>query len=297
MLLFNYRIDNIGGIMSNYQIAQFNAAAYTKNFAKYETSEWKKFLTSDEVKVSNSGFYGVAYINEETKEIVIANSGTNFNVFSSGWVKRLDFSVPQDFIKDLYSDAQLYFGYVPSQFKNGADKFVDKVISQLGDDAYDYNFITTGHSLGAVLSNLENAKLSALGYEVSSINIDSPGSKPIMESYVKDNHLDININNLGIVTYNVPKNLVNTTHDEIGEMYEFAMPYNNENLFGGILETINNHQFRNIINSAFDKESGDFISYKEIAKVLVYPDQPILAEVNNEAALIPDDVGQISIFF
>ncbi|WP_039457227.1 lipase family protein [Candidatus Jidaibacter acanthamoebae] len=256
--------------MNNYQLAQFSAAAYTKNSSKYENGEWKKLLTSDEVSASKSGFYGTAYINETSKEVVIANSGTNFNVFGLGWLSKFDFSVPIDFVKDLYSDTQLFFGYVPNQFTYGADKFTDAVIKQLGNEAHDYTFTTTGHSLGAVLSNLENAKLTSLGYQVSSVNIDSPGSKPILENYIQDNNLKLGCDNLDITTFNAPKHLANSVHDEVGNVYEFTMPYTNSSIFGSIMETIYNHQFRNIITKAFDKDSGDFIEYEMVNDELVY---------------------------
>lgn len=250
-------------MLSNFKLAQFSAAAYTKNFAKYETSEWKKFLTSTDVRASNAGYYGIAYINDFTKEIVIANSGTNLDVFNFRWLSKLDFSTPIDFVKDFFSDIQLYFGYVPRQFTSGADKFVDSVVSNLGIEAHNYKFITTGHSLGAVLSNLENAKLKNLGYEVSSVNIDSPGTKPIVENYIKTNNLGITSDNLDITTFNTPKHLVNNIHAEVGIVNEFHMPYKNTSFFGSIMEAINNHNFRTIFTKAFDKETGDFTSYHQ----------------------------------
>lgn len=256
--------------MNNYQLAQFIAAAYTKNSSKYETAKWKKLLTSDEINASKSGFYGTAYINEASKEVVIANSGTNFNIFGLGWLTKLDFSVPVDFIKDLYSDTQLFLGYVPNQFTNGADKFTDAVIKQLGNESHNYTFTTTGHSLGAVLSNLENIKLTAMGYHVSSVNIDSPGSKPILENYIENHNLKLGCDNLDITTFNAPKHLANSVHDEVGNVYEFTMPYTNSSIFSSVMETIHNHQFRNIITKAFNKDAGDFIAYEMVNDELAY---------------------------
>lgn len=200
-------------MVTHRQIAKFCNSAYSNRHEEYNSGDWKKLLTSGEANLSNYGFYAVAFINEETKEIVIANRGTEISKAN-----------PMETVYDLISDAQLFWGYTPWQFTYAADQFVEVILDKLGDKAQEYKFITTGHSLGSVLSNLENARLVSKGYQASSINIDSPGSKPVLEDFIKNNNLKMDPLKLDITTFNAPTNLINTSNLEVGKVYQCDMP-------------------------------------------------------------------------
>ena len=201
-------------MVNTLEIAEFCKASYSDQPENFTSHPWKKFLTSSEVRLSKYGFYAVAFMNEETKEVVIANRGTDICLTD-----------PKGTFFDLFNDAQLYLGKTPIQFTYAADQFIDEIIKKLGIYATDYKFITVGHSLGSILANLEGAKLAHLGfYVVSSAGIDCPGSKPILEHYIKNNELNLDPQNLDLAVYNSPPNLINTCHPQIGKVTQLEMP-------------------------------------------------------------------------
>jgi hypothetical protein len=236
-----------GENISKYLLAAFNAASYTKNPEKYETAEWRKYYTSDELLHKKYGYYGVAFINEQTKQLVIASSGTT-----------LDFSDIKDFYEDIVAFWQIYMGYVPDQFTKAAAKFVDEIIAMLGGSAGEYEYVMTGHSIGAILANLVNVKLYVEHYEAISINFESIGSKAVLNQYLKSIGQQIDLGGLQVQTYNAPKNLLNQIHEEVGEMYEFHTNYQGQGVFPAIDEALHNHYFKTIMYEAIDPLTGEF---------------------------------------
>jgi hypothetical protein len=262
---FNY----VGTKMVNTpKIAEFCKAAYSNQPEKHISGPWKTLLTTNEVHLSKFGFYAAVFVNEETKEVVIANRGTEISLTD-----------PKGTLFDIFNDAQLYLGQTPIQFTYAADKFVDKVIEKLGNTATDYKFVTTGHSLGSVLATLESAKLATLGfYVVASVGIDNPGSKPILEHYIKGYGLNLDPQNLDIEVYNSPPNLINTCNPQIGKVTQLDMPEVNNTitalcstslgyyLGGGYLQSANatlvNHSLSNItqyIDKYSDADNSDCV--------------------------------------
>ena len=250
------------------KIAEFCRASYSNHPEKHISGPWKTLLTTKDVHLSKFGFYAAAFINEETKEVVIANRGTEISLTD-----------PKGTLFDFFNDAQLYLGKTPIQFTYAADKFVDKIIEKLGDTATDYKFVTTGHSLGSVLATLESAKLATLGfYVVTSVGIDNPGSKPILEHYIKSNGLKLDPQDLDIEVYNSPPNWINTCNPQIGKVTQLDMPEVNNTisalcstslgyyLGGGYLQSANatlvNHSLNNItkyIDQYSDTDNSDFV--------------------------------------
>jgi hypothetical protein len=170
---------------------------------------WEKI----EVEAPNKNDYhykAEAFINQETKQIVIANAGTK----------------PKDY-HDLIDDAKLATGFLPSKITSMVS-FINGLENIVGD-LNNYEFHTTGHSLGAVLSDLCSVELGSRGLNVKkSLTYDSPGSKNAVEKYIKDNQYGKEIiNNIDFEVHNVKPNFINTNKDQLGKVH---LVVNNEQL-------------------------------------------------------------------
>ena len=138
-------------------------------------SNWEVFANSNQVPGNQNwsqGYFGVAYYNTVTGEVVIANRGTNS-------------------VQNLESDLGLGL-QIPITVQADAAAFANQVISDLRDSNKSFsNVIETGHSLGgseaqagvAYLVNQEKMSSS----EVSGVVFNSPGigaySAPTPTSY------------------------------------------------------------------------------------------------------------------
>lgn len=85
-----------------------------------------------------TGYFGAAYFNSRTKEVILVNRGTE----------------PTD-VRDLRSDAQMLLDQVPDQF-DSAERFYRRVRTQLQtrEDLFGATLSITGHSLGGSLTQL-----------------------------------------------------------------------------------------------------------------------------------------------
>lgn len=142
----------------------------------------------------------MAFVNHNTKEIVIATAGTK----------------PSDAM-DLLDDLGLLFGLVPSKMSS-ITSFLHRIKEELGDDFKNYETITTGHSLGSTLSDLTAVKAKDMGYNVfESITFDSPGSGPIIKAAKKQGYIskDVDISDIEFDVTDATPNLINTTNLDV----------------------------------------------------------------------------------
>lgn len=246
---------------STYDTIKFNIAAY-KEQAKNLPHGWKELSNSKQVDLQQSGYYGTALINEEDKSIVIASSGTNFN-----------FLDPVDLYYDLYNGYQIATQQIPDQFYTGIMPFIEHVLAKLNPETIDdYSITLTGHSLGAVLSELATAELYNKGLKVRCESFDSPGSKPMVKQILsKGNYADIDmeLSMLDIIIFNMPNNLVNNYNEQTGDTYivnidnsivindDNTISYTTGNDSATLYKTLTQHWLSNFVN-AFDKVTGDF---------------------------------------
>jgi hypothetical protein len=156
-------------------MAQFVGAAYSsQDKAKFQDKvdnlpkEWELLCKSKGSFFADYQYKAAAFVNTESKEIVIANAGTKP---SNLW--------------DLIDDLGLAFGYVPSKMssiKSFLD-VVEKSLESKDGDIGKYKISTAGHSLGSVLSDLAIVEAQSRGHEVvSSTTFENPGSSPIVKS-------------------------------------------------------------------------------------------------------------------
>jgi len=159
----------------------------------------------------------VAYVNPETKEVVIAVAGTNPKSFS-----------------DLHDDIQLFAEKAPTKIEP-MKAFIAEVMSQLGN-ASDYTFTVTGHSLGASVSQLTALHLIAEGQTVTNcITFDSPGVKKAFAYAVNNGQMqpvtDEQIAQTNFVSIQSRPNFVNTlagNDGNLGSSYMIVLPKKEE---------------------------------------------------------------------
>jgi Lipase (class 3) len=131
---------------------------------------WKiLFKSSDNPELSQYGYKAVALSNDKG-EVHIATAGTDICN-----------------LHDLSDDGLLILRLIPNK-KAPAQIMVDKIIDSLGgiDKAKDYKFSTSGHSLGAVMSDLTATDILSRGLTFTeSITFENPGSQPAVERYIE----------------------------------------------------------------------------------------------------------------
>jgi hypothetical protein len=217
---------------------------------------------------TDTGYYGVAYVNDRTKEVVVAHRGTDpdagdifeslvmaspLGVASTVVGDMLGIGNPlRDGMRmlginrdgnDLDDDAQLAFEGTPDQFHE-SQRFVRSVMSQMGSGPYaDYKVSHTGHSLGAVLADLHAAQ-----HGQQAVTFDNPGSKEIL------NNLGVLYNHEQHISYQSHPNLINTTNTPAGYAIHIQLNTASDKL-GIIRDTLHDHSLENMID-ALDGTTG-----------------------------------------
>ncbi len=169
---------------------------------------WKYLTDSGKDSLSSVHNYrAVAFINEDSKEVLIANAGTDPLSRS-----------------DILDDIALKNGRLPYKFES-AKYFLDNVINLL-ENPLEYTFAITGHSLGGVMSDLVACELASRGFKVeSSYTFDNPGSKPVVENALKEGSLsEFEQSSIDFKAYNARPNLINTTNEQMGETHLVVFP-------------------------------------------------------------------------
>jgi hypothetical protein len=180
---------------------------------------YEMFLMTDHVDDSKeASFRCVAFMNQETKEIVFATAGT-----------RIGSDVKKG-LSDLYDDALMVAHNKPRKM-NPAQVLNDMILDSLGDEAKNYKFHYTGHSLGAAMAEMQAAdmdiKLTKKGLksetiknQISAVTFENPGTKPMIEKMYKEAGLPKeNIEKLNFSEFNNRKNMINSLNEQTGKTY------------------------------------------------------------------------------
>jgi trehalose utilization protein len=214
-----YPSDFIHGLLSShvYQDAQLNENI---TFNKPECQHYKRYVKQWTVKsvydLPQFGkYYAVSYINEQTRQLVLAHRGT-----TATWSDLFNKDSPAktDLIGVLGGEivAQQKAAYLATQ---AAATYAKE---------NNYHFSTTGHSLGAWLAEFSvYYSVFEFGTSAKAVTFDSPGSIK-MESFhpnivSHDNARDIR--DLEIVTYLSDPNFVNTCNRHVGQVYRIHPDY------------------------------------------------------------------------
>ncbi|HJD59788.1 MAG TPA: tetratricopeptide repeat protein, partial [Rickettsia endosymbiont of Omalisus fontisbellaquei] len=189
---------------------------------KEQIKIWNKQLENWQVhkifdKPEAGKYYGTAYINEKTKQLVLAHRGTDFTQLASDLLK-IDCSLQTDLIGVLK-------GNIVPQIAE-AYKATKHVVEHAKNEGYNLSF--TGHSLGAWLAELSvYFCYHDFNYcKVKTVTFDSPGSAMQIESFASFSIInaktEFDIKILNITTYLSAPNLVNSCNKHIGKVYRLS---------------------------------------------------------------------------
>jgi hypothetical protein len=181
-----------------YDYALMSQLAYNPNGHERDdlfARGWRELIRSRADGQNDSlGYFGLAYINRRTRQVVIAHRGTD----QKGLLRLFSRST------DLDDDLALLRGQVPEQFQRSVLVFSSRVYARLNTDGIlNYTVSHTGHSLGAAL-----AELSAVTEPVTeAVTFDSPG---LMYEAPSSTAL--------IISYVGAPNFVNTANRHLGDV-------------------------------------------------------------------------------
>ena len=146
---------------------KMNVAAYKG--ISFQGNEYTLINSRD-----NNGYYGSAHVNQEKKQLIFTHRGTD-SVNPFGADKK-----NYDFITEGFKNKD-FIGYGDCTECNEAIIFVEEVLN--GDKYKGFSIIITGHSLGALLSDviLYHLKIKNLSLDCTSIVFADPGCKPFLE--------------------------------------------------------------------------------------------------------------------
>lgn len=197
--------------------SKYSAASLKLHTTKLLQTGWEVLCTSaDSLETNQYGYKSVAFINRETKEVHIATAGTKSN---------------QKY--NILDDVRITFGFTPSKMA-ALKSFVDDVVSlgKFDDELDEYSFSTSGHSLGAVLSDLTAVELMSRGLTFEeSATFDTPGSKTVVMNAIKSQLFtgkvtqDI-VDKLpdSCVEYNARPNFINTINEHLASTIHVITP-------------------------------------------------------------------------
>jgi hypothetical protein len=241
-----------------YEYALMSQAAYSEGGAlpaALETKGWRVLRGAE----TDTGYFGMAYVNDRTGEVVIAHRGTNpdlgdaadvlgavgsplLTVSGAGREILRNVGINRDG-SDLDDDAMIAIGKAPDQYGE-SQPFVQRVLAEMkATGRGDYQVTHTGHSLGGVLADLHAANQGQ-----QAITFDNPGTREILQDlrqgYDKTKH----------ISYQSHPNLVNQTNTPAG--FSIDIKLNNESKILGIIpDLLHDHSIDNVV-SAIDPTTG-----------------------------------------
>lgn len=167
-------------------------------------------IYSDEMDAGKFEYRSAIFIDNDTKEVVVANAGTRLGVNKKGFY-------------DVADDMRLIFNKEPAKIKQ-AKEVNKKIIELLGDDIEDYNISYTGHSLGAAIADIQAAymdvELQNLGKkakDIATTTFDNPGAGNFVDKIYATSFKNRNVI---FNTFNNRENFINTLAPQAGNLFE-----------------------------------------------------------------------------
>jgi tetratricopeptide (TPR) repeat protein len=183
---------NIRDKPTPYVYALLSQRTYDPDRDDNTLKDWDKVATSQDLlkdsQFAKNDYFGIAYRNKNTNELVIAHRGTKT-------------------LKDLKSDMHIALGKVPEHYEP-AKLFLTRVKEKYGNPYISH----TGHSLGAVLAEL-------LAYEdgTSAVTFDSPGTRNILENL---RGTEFDNQRIDVITFMSTPNFINTATTHVGQLIQ-----------------------------------------------------------------------------
>ena len=163
--------------------------------------------------VVEDGYFGVTFINHDSRQIILAHRGTH------------------SMVKDLSTDILgVVKGAVEGQQESALD-YAKKVVEIA--KGYDYRVGFVGHSLGGWLAQLTTCWCKALGLDdVYAVTLDTPGAEGMMINYLDGKTIvpmiDIDLNNMDFTHYLSVPNIVNSCNKQAGDLFHITPQFYSE---------------------------------------------------------------------
>lgn len=187
--------------VSHYDCLHLSEVVYEKDPRYCNLKDWRCLdVTPD----NGNAYKGAAYINKNTKQIIIAHCGTRFHLAAN-----------------IKSDFDIFLKKIPNGF-NIAKEFASKISNIQQREYADYTVTHTGHSLGGV-----HAQLCAYIDNSNAVTFDNPGCKEIIESYSNLLGKEQQPIKQHFIEYLSAPHCINSCGSHIGKIYRVYVPHVN----------------------------------------------------------------------
>lgn len=213
--------------------------------------------------VASGGYYGQAYIDKSTGQLIIAHRGTDNLINTFVEDDKLDKDFGQRIlalVRDLDDDYEIFSGKIPREQYYEARAFSKKAKKTYREQFNkEPEVVHTGHSLGAVL-----AELCAIEENSKAITFESPGSGPLIKelseiTYNSDfDYKKFDPSKVDITTYNARPNRINTLHQHVGKVIPLYRESKVQKVYSDdlLFENISGHAIDSLL-TRFDKRTGN----------------------------------------
>jgi hypothetical protein len=206
---------------------EFTQIAYKDFNEEYEEYEISNINNSQDIKIEKKqvfviysneldadefAYRSAVFIDNDTKEVVIANAGTRPGLDSKGFY-------------DLTDDLRLALDMEPLKIEQ-AKQVNKRIIDLLGDDIQNYNFSYTGHSLGAAIADMQAAHMDVELQErkievkgITTTTFDNPGAGKLVKKIYENASMNSNVR---FNAFNNRENFINTLAHQAGELFEIT---------------------------------------------------------------------------
>lgn len=210
-----------------------------KKIAELLPENYEMMICTDYLEDTQKYQYrAMVFINRDTKEVIVANSGTRFGMHKAGK-------------SDLFNDVHIMMSKTPPKMKS-IETLNDMILDNLGGEVGEYKIHYTGHSLGASLSDLAAADMAlkcrkrGIDLEVneagkkekekkiSTMTFENPGSKKIIEKMYEKAGYDpaLYSQDADYKGINNKRNLINQATSPAGKMWEIEPDGQNNKMNG-----------------------------------------------------------------
>jgi hypothetical protein len=271
---------------TDYIYAQLAAQVYEANGGTHLPSGWVMLEVCD--NLDRDGYFGTAYVHQQTQQIIIAHRGTELphspsstteteiskigHVFASlkDYVAQISNSM-----KDISTDINGIVRLMITSQQISALEFALAIQKQYPD----YTLSFAGHSLGGWLAQICTYHFMVENHYTWCVTLDSPGARDIIEEMharyldsIPPSILGTFLERLDITTYVSSPNLINSCNRHLGTVYRLYVPFSAaEGWFKQTKEAlrynIESHQIVTLLEN-FDASTG---YAKKITRVVDWP--------------------------
>ncbi len=199
-------------------LIKFLSYSYSRDI-KAIPEQWNILLDAKQLGQDLAGYDAVAFVNNASNLIIVANNGTILNISD---------------LKNLYQDLSMWFDIykqeIPYQFLHGGIKFLDNLKEKMvSEQLQEYKVINIGHSTGSINSDLATLYLNNSNIKAISTTYENPGSKPILEKYAELKDIDLENIRGNFQVFNAQESIFNELNSQFGSVIRIDPPHGPDN--------------------------------------------------------------------